>query len=66
MSMDDPASNLSVRDAEMSDATTDDQELALGEAFIIYCSFLFSTIEAICSRHRKAKNLLYVVVLFSD
>lgn len=35
MSMDDPAPSHEMRDADMSDATTDDPELALGESLLM-------------------------------
>lgn len=36
MSMDDPATNHDVRDTDMSEAVSDDPELALGEILVFF------------------------------
>ena len=40
MSMDDPAISHDVKDTDMSEAATDDPELAQGEFFVVYAFFI--------------------------
>lgn len=41
MSMDEPASSQDVRDTDMSDAASEDPDLALGNSFMLTCALVF-------------------------